>query len=40
MNPKNIMQRLNIIRGILINKDVYFFDEPTSNLYVESENKL
>lgn len=25
-------QRLNIIRGILIDKAVYFFDEPTSNL--------
>lgn len=33
-------QRLNIIRGILINKDVYFFDEPTSNLDIESENKI
>ena len=33
-------QRLNIIRGILINKDVYFFDEPTSNLDRESEEKI
>lgn len=33
-------QRLNIIRGILIDKDVYFFDEPTSNLDVESEEKI
>lgn len=33
-------QRLNIIRGILINKDVYFFDEPTSNLDKESEEKI
>ena len=33
-------QRLNIIRGILIDKDVYFFDEPTSNLDSESEEKI
>ena len=33
-------QRLNIIRGILIDKDVYFFDEPTSNLDIESEEKI
>ena len=33
-------QRLNIIRGILINKEVYFFDEPTSNLDKESEEKI
>lgn len=33
-------QRLNIIRGILIDKDVYFFDEPTSNLDQESEEKI
>ena len=33
-------QRLNIIRGILIDKEVYFFDEPTSNLDLESEEKI
>lgn len=33
-------QRLNIIRGILINKEVYFFDEPTSALDKESEEKI
>ena len=33
-------QRLNLIRGILIDKDVYFFDEPTSNLDKESEEKI
>lgn len=33
-------QRLNIIRGILIDKDVYLFDEPTSNLDLESEEKI
>lgn len=33
-------QRLNLIRGILINKDLYFFDEPTSNLDTESEQKI
>lgn len=33
-------QRLNLIRGILIDKDLYFFDEPTSNLDAESEEKI
>lgn len=33
-------QRLNIIRGILIDKEVYFFDEPTSNLDSESEERI
>lgn len=33
-------QRLNLIRGILIDKDLYFFDKPTSNLDVESEEKI
>ena len=33
-------QRLNLIRGILIDKDVYFFDEPTSNLDIFSEEKI
>ena len=33
-------QRLNLIRGILINKDLYFFDEPTSNLDALSEEKI
>ncbi len=33
-------QRLNIIRGILIDKDLYFFDEPTSNLDTISEEKI
>lgn len=33
-------QRLNIIRGILIDADTYFFDEPTSNLDIESEEKI
>jgi len=30
-------QRLNIIRGILLDKDVYVLDEPTSNLDKETE---
>ena len=33
-------QRLNLIRGILINKDLYFFDEPTSNLDTLSEERI
>ena len=33
-------QRLNIIRGILMDNDLYFLDEPTSNLDVESERKI
>ena len=30
-------QRLNLIRGILLDKEVYFLDEPTSNLDKETE---
>ena len=30
-------QRLNIIRGILLDKDIYILDEPTSNLDNETE---
>jgi len=30
-------QRLNIIRGILLEKDIYILDEPTSNLDKETE---
>ena len=33
-------QRLNLIRGILIDKELYFFDEPTSNLDHISEEKI
>ena len=33
-------QRLNLIRGILIDKELYFFDEPTSNLDIISEEKI
>ncbi|MBR1376777.1 MAG: ABC transporter ATP-binding protein [Bacilli bacterium] len=33
-------QRLNIIRGILLDKDIYILDEPTSNLDIVSENKI
>lgn len=33
-------QRLNIIRGILLDKDIYILDEPTSNLDSVSENKI
>ena len=33
-------QRLNLIRGILIDKDLYFLDEPTSNLDIVSEERI
>lgn len=33
-------QRLNLIRGILINKEVYILDEPTSNLDNDSTKKI
>ena len=33
-------QRLNIIRGILLDKEIYILDEPTSNLDRVSENKI
>jgi len=33
-------QRLNLIRGILIDKELYFFDEPTSNLDALSEERM
>lgn len=33
-------QRLNIIRGILLDKDMYILDEPTSNLDKETEKRI
>lgn len=33
-------QRLNIIRGILLDKEIYILDEPTSNLDIISEDKI
>ena len=33
-------QRLNLIREIILNKDLYILDEPTSNLDNLSENKI
>lgn len=33
-------QRLNIIRGILLDKEIYILDEPTSNLDSLSENRI
>ena len=33
-------QRLNLIRGILIDKELYFLDEPTSNLDTVSEERI
>ncbi len=33
-------QRLNIIRGILLDKEIYILDEPTSNLDSISEERI
>lgn len=33
-------QRLLLLRGLLIDKEIYFFDEPTSNLDEETEKKI
>lgn len=33
-------QRLNLIRGLLINKEIYFLDEPTSNVDEGTEEKM
>jgi len=33
-------QRLNLIRGIILDRDIYVLDEPTSNLDDISENKI
>lgn len=33
-------QRLNLTRALLLNSDVYIFDEATSNIDVESENMI
>lgn len=33
-------QRLNILRGILMDKDIYLFDEPTSNLDEKTEENV
>lgn len=33
-------QRLNILRGLLINKEIYLLDEPTSNVDDATEQKL
>lgn len=33
-------QRINIIRGILLNKKIYILDEPTSNLDMETEQQI
>lgn len=33
-------QRLNLIRGLLIDKEIYLLDEPTSNVDDETENKM
>lgn len=33
-------QRLNMIRGILLDKEIYILDEPTSNLDSQSEERI
>lgn len=37
---KDIKEKLNIIRAIISDKDIYFFDEPTNDLDTESEKKV
>lgn len=37
---KSIVERINILRAIVSNKDIYFFDEPTNNLDTDSEKKV
>lgn len=37
---KSIVEKINILRAIISNKDIYFFDEPTNNLDTESEKKV
>lgn len=36
-NQDAIAYRLNLIRGIVLDKEVYFFDEPTNNMDLETE---
>lgn len=36
-NEKAKIARLNIIRGIILDKEVYFFDEPTDNMDLDTE---
>jgi ABC-type multidrug transport system fused ATPase/permease subunit len=33
-------QRINLVRGILLNRNIYLLDEPTSNLDTSTENKV
>lgn len=35
-----ILQKINILRAIISKKDIYFFDEPTTNLDSDSEKKV
>lgn len=37
---ESIVEKINIIRAIVSDKDIYFFDEPTNNLDTESEKKV
>ncbi len=36
-NEASIVARLNIIRGIILDKEVYFFDEPTDAMDLDTE---
>ncbi len=43
LNPsisEDIAEKINIIRAIISDKDIYFFDEPTSSLDTDSEKKV
>ena len=36
-NAPSVIARLNIIRGIILNKEIYFFDDPTKNMDLDTE---
>lgn len=36
-NAASVVARLNIIRGIILDKEVYFFDEPTDSMDLDTE---
>lgn len=39
-NYEALISRLNIVRGIILNKEVYFLDEPTQDIDIDIEKKI